>query len=198
MQQRGYAAAFPVSPSPGKTPTRFFLCLRGFPAAIPPAGQTVRYFPVPAGLPPFRCLIRPHPPPLAADAAMARARRRSRTPGGRTERRSRRGHRPAGTAGKVRADAQRHAADEVQPHKRDAFRVTAKGEYGGAGGVEGEHPPLTPCTAPGRRPAAHAGQQPLDKRFQKIKSPAPAGIPAPCLRTAAETYGGKKPPFANA
>ena len=39
------------------------------------------------------------------DAAMARARRRSRAPGGRTERRSRCGHRPAGTAGKVRADA---------------------------------------------------------------------------------------------
>ena len=45
------------------------------------------------------------PPPLAADAAMARARRRSRTPEGRTERQSRRGHRPGHRPGKVRADA---------------------------------------------------------------------------------------------
>ena len=49
----------------------------------------------------------PAPPPLAPDAAMARARRRSRTPEGRTERRSRRGHHPAHGAGKVRADATR-------------------------------------------------------------------------------------------
>ena len=57
--------------------------------------------------PVFRYVTSGKAPPAAptADAAMARARRRSRAPEGRTERRSRRGHHPAGTAGKVRADA---------------------------------------------------------------------------------------------
>ena len=52
-----------------------------------------------------RCLIRLTPSASTADAAMARARRRSRTPAGRTERRSRRGHHPGHRPGKVRADA---------------------------------------------------------------------------------------------
>ena len=53
----------------------------------------------------------------------------------------------------------RHAADGVQPNSRDNFRVTAKRGVRGAGGVEGSSP-LTPCPAPGRRPAARAGQKP--------------------------------------
>ena len=39
----------------------------------------------------------------------------------------------------------RHAADGVQPNSRDYFRVTAKGEYGGAGGVEGRRPLSPPA-----------------------------------------------------
>ena len=83
-------------------------------------------------------------PPLAADAAMARARRRSRTHEGRTERRSRRGHHPAGTAGKVRADAPRATRRAgYSPTQETNFAFPHKGEYGGAGGVEGQ-PPLSP------------------------------------------------------
>ena len=164
---------------------------------------------------------------------MARARRRSRTPGGRTERRSRRGHHPAHGAGKVRADAPRdtrragysqpkrhlprsrkrgvrgcrgdfplspHAprrADDPPPapgSSRDA-RKKKKGSVSPpspasphaprrAGdlpptpgssrdarkkkkGSVSPLPPLTPCSTPGRRPAAHTGQQPQCKEEQK-------------------------------
>ena len=83
-------------------------------------------------------------PPLAADAAMARARRRSRTHEGRTERR-----RPA-----------HHAAGGVQPDSGDKFRVPAQRGVRGCRGCRGATAPLTPCPAPGRRPAAHAGQKP--------------------------------------
>ena len=54
-----------------------------------------------------------HPPAPCAGAAMARARRRSRTPGGRTERRSRRGHHPA-RPGRSAPTPTRHAAGGVQ------------------------------------------------------------------------------------
>ena len=119
------------------------------------------------------------PPPLAADAAMSRARRRSRTPAGRTERQSRRGHRPGHRPGKVRADAPRDTRRAgYSPIKETIFESPPSGEYGGAGGVEGSSP-LTPCPAPGRRPAAHAGQQPLDKRFQKTKASGLCGRPSP-------------------
>ena len=100
-------------------------------------------------------------PSLAADAAMARARRRSRTPAGRTERRSRRGHHPGHRPGKVRADAPCDTRRTgYSPIKKAPFRVTAKRGVRGCRGCRGEFSPLTPCPAPGRRPAARAGQQP--------------------------------------
>ena len=75
---------------------------------------------------------------------MARVRRRSRAPAGRTERRSRRGHHPAGTAGKVRADAPRDTRRTgYSPIKKTLSALPPSGEYGGAGGVEGQ-PPLSP------------------------------------------------------
>ena len=80
--------------------------------------------------------------------------------GGRTERRSRRGHHPGHRPGKVRADAPcgtRRTGGG--PTQETNFAFPHKGEYGGAGGVEGSSP-LTPCPAPGRRPAARSGQQP--------------------------------------
>ena len=103
---------------------------------------------------------------------------------------------PRGREGSRRRPT-RHAADGVQPIQETPFRLPHKGEYGGAGGVEGEplsphaprragdlppmsgssrnagknktngrarNPRLTPCPAPGRRPAAHAGQQPQDRK----------------------------------
>ena len=79
--------------------------------------------------PVFRLYCRPARsalPPLAADTAMARARRRSRTPEGRTERRSRREHHPATGREGSRRRPTRHAAGGVQPNSRDNFRVTAK------------------------------------------------------------------------
>ena len=85
----------------------------------------------------------PHPPPRR-DAAMARARRRSRAPEGRTERQSRRGHRPGHRPGKVRADAPRDTRRaRYSPIKETIFALPPSGEYGGAGGVEGQ-PPLSP------------------------------------------------------
>ena len=48
----------------------------------------------------------------------------------------------------------RHAADEVQPHQRDCFRVTAKRGVRGCMGCRGAAAPLPPCPTPGRRPAA--------------------------------------------
>ena len=133
---------------------------------------------------------------------MARARRRSRAPAGRTERRSRRGHHPAGTAGKVRADAPRDTRRTgYSPIKETIFALPPSGEYGGAGGVEGSSP-LTPCPAPGRRPAAHAGQQPQDKEEQNQRQarkppshPMPRAGQAtrrPC-RAAAARQGRTKP-----
>ena len=72
---------------------------------------------------------------------------------------------PRGREGSRRRPT-RHAADGVQPHKRDAFRVTVKRGVRGCRGCRGGTP-LTPCPAPGRRPAAHAGQQPQDKEGKK-------------------------------
>ena len=135
------------------------------------------------------------PPP---DAAMARARRRSRTPEGRTERQSRRGHRPGHRPGKVRADAPRATRQAgYSPIKETNLALPQKGSTGVQGervsfkkgnsltaaGADvraqaqgktalfpqcgqryirsrGGSSPLTPCPAPGRRPAAHAGQRP--------------------------------------
>ncbi len=152
---------------PAQSPRRFpaFTAARGVPC--PPFFFRC----LPAGLRPVfsRCGRLPagsHLPPLAPDAAMARARRRSRTPEGRTERRSRRGHHPGHRPGKVRADAQRHAAGGVQPDSRDKFRVTAKRGVRGCRGCRGAAAPLTPCPTPVRRPAAHAGQQPQCREEQ--------------------------------
>ena len=76
-----------------------------------------------------------------AVAAMARARRRSRTPEGRTERRSRREHHPGHRPGKVRADAPRDTRRTgYSPTQETIFAVPKSGEYGGAGGVEGRRP----------------------------------------------------------
>ena len=111
--------ATPKSP-PGVFLARIFPRCNCLPAPLPPAG-----------LPLLHCQMRPRPPPLAADAAMARARRRSRTPEGRTERRSRRGHRPAGTAGKVRADAPRDTRRTGYSQiKRRLSRYRKKGSTG--------------------------------------------------------------------
>ena len=87
--------------------------------------------------------------------SVSRARRRSRTPAGRTKRRSRRGHHPAGTAGKVRADAphdRRRTGDS--PTQETNFAFPHKGEYGGAGGVEGIFPshPMPRAGQATRRP----------------------------------------------
>ena len=72
---------------------------------------------------------------------MARARRRSRTPAGRTERQSRREHHPGHRPGKVRADVPRDTRQtRYSPIKETAFALPQKGEYGGAGGVEGNFP----------------------------------------------------------
>ena len=106
------------------------------------------------------------PPPLAADAAMSRARRRSRTPEGRTERQSRREHHPGHRPGKVRADAPRDTrrAGYSQP-KRHLPRSRKRGVRGCRGCRGGT--PLTPCPAPGRRPAARSGQPPQDKEEKR-------------------------------
>ena len=66
---------------------------------------------------------------------------------------------PGHRAGKVHADAPRDTRRTgYSPINETIFALPKKGEYGGAGGVEG-YSPLTPCPAPGRRPAARAGQQ---------------------------------------
>ena len=144
------------------------MCLSGM--RKPPAGDVwpaqggphVReeYRPSPAHFPLRLPSGRASPSALAADAAMAQARRRSRTPAGRTERRSRRGHHPAGTAGKVRAEAPRATRRAGSANSRDYFRVTAKRGVRGCRGCRGAAAPLTPCPAPGRRPTARTGQQP--------------------------------------
>ena len=60
---------------------------------------------------------------------------------GRTERRSRREHHPARRAGKVRADAPRDTRRTgYSPTQETIFALPPKGEYGGAGGVEGPGP----------------------------------------------------------
>ena len=79
-------------------------------------------------------------------------------------------------AGKVRADAPRDTRRTgYSPTQETIFALPPKGEYGGAGGVEGSSP-LTPCPAPGRRPAVRAGQQPQAKEEAKRqhKPPSPS------------------------
>ena len=93
-----------------------------------------RYFPAVAD---FR---QGHPRRPAADAAMARARRRSRTPEGRTERRSRRGHHPATGREGPRRRPRDTRRTGYSPIKETAFVFPQEGEYGGAGGVEGNFP----------------------------------------------------------
>ena len=103
---------------------------------------------------------------------MSRARRRSRAPGGRTERRSRRGHHPARRAGKVRADAPRDTRRGGLPHLRDSSHAPAKRGVRGCRGCRGGTP-LTPCPAPGRRPAARSGQQPQAREEEKNRERKP-------------------------
>ena len=134
------------------------------------------------------------PPP---DAAMARARRRSRTHEGRTERQSRRGHRPGHRPGKVRADAPRATRRAgYSPIKETILRYRKRGVRG-CRGCRGAAAPLTPCPSPGRRPAAHAGQRPQAKEepnqrifslkhraLQTIRSVVTLGRAALCRRLA--------------
>ena len=139
---------------------------------------------------------------------MSRARRRSRTPAGRTERQSRRGHHPGHRPGKVRADAPRDTrrAGYSQP-KRHLPRSRKRGVRGCRGCRGGT--PLTPCPTPGRRPAARSGQQPRykeeEKRQRKPPIPRLTPCPTPGRRSAArigqqprckeEEKRQRKPPF---
>ena len=142
----------PLPPDASPCPPSFFCCRpAGSPLLFSRCGR------LPAGS---------HLPPLAPDAAMARARRRSRTPAGRTERQSRREHHPGHRPGKVRADAPRDTrrAGYSQP-KRHLPRSRKRGVRGCRGCRGGN--PLTPCPTPGRRPAARSGQPPQDKEEKR-------------------------------
>ena len=158
------------------------------PRVLPPGKAAPRFCPAadfpPSPLPPMQRVAgaKAIPDARRADGAPQQART---SPG------------PQGREGSRRRPA-RHTAGGVQSNSRDNFRVTAKGEYGGAGGESflwkrklsdgcgSRHPrpstrknrafsavrgqryirsrggssPLTPCPAPGRRPAARSGQQP--------------------------------------
>ena len=96
-----------LSERPGNT-GRFFLC-RAFYLKKINHEATAQRRPALSCCRIFYCPIARQSSPLRPRyrCSVSRARRRSRTPKGRTERRSRRGHRPAHRAGKVRADAPR-------------------------------------------------------------------------------------------
>ncbi len=87
---------------------------------------------------------------------------------------------PRGREGSRRCPA-RHAAGGVQPDSRDKFRVTGKRGVRGCRGCRGAAAPLTPCPTPGRRPAAHAGQQPRCKEEEKRQRKPPFPPLTPCL-----------------
>ena len=95
----------------------------------------------------FRCFCPARAAPyFRRHCSAARARRRSRTPEGRTERRSRRGHRPPRRGGKVRADAPcaaRRAGDCLSKRTPSAFPDC--GVYGGCGGCRGVSPLSPPA-----------------------------------------------------
>ncbi len=153
-----------------------------------PAYTAARCFPCP----PFFFCCRPAgaaPSAPCADAAMARARRRSRTPEGRTERRSRRGHRPAGTAGKVRADAPRATRRAgYSPTQETNFAFPHKGEYGGAGGVEGNFPlsPHAPRRAGDLPPVPGSSRKSKkNKTNGRARNPRLTPCPTPGRRPAA-------------
>ena len=118
---------------------------------------------------------------------MARARRRSRTPEGRTERQSRRGHHPGHRPGKVRADAPRDTRRaRYSPIKETIFALPPSGEYGGAGGVEGE--PLSPHAPrragdPPPRPGSSRRPRMKEKRQSKeVPPPMPRAGQQPQFR----------------
>ena len=77
---------------------------------------------------------------------------------------------PATGRGRFAPTPTRHAADGVQSDKKDTLRVTAKRGVRGCRGCRGAVAPLTPCPAPGRRPAARSGQQPRCKEEKKKKN----------------------------
>ena len=83
-------------------------------------------------LPAFRPSLpdKAHPPAPCAGAAMARARRRSRTPGGRTERRSRRGHHPARPGRSAPTPHATRGGRGTAPSKRLLSRYRKKGSTG--------------------------------------------------------------------
>ena len=80
------------------------------------------------------CLIRATSSAPCAGAAMARARRRSRTPAGRTERRSRRGHHPARPGRSAPTPHATRGGQGTAPSKRLLSRYRKKGSTG----VQGE------------------------------------------------------------
>ena len=142
-------------PSPGTRPpltagpASFPAARRSAPARFPPRlssdrGTPVDFFSVTAFRPLPCCRSsatslpdKATPSASCAVAALLRARRRSRTPGGRTERQSRREHHPGHRPGKVRADAPCDTRrTRSSPIKKTSFAVPKSGEYGGAGGRE--------------------------------------------------------------
>ena len=136
MERCGNAVAFLRRPSPGTTPpARRLLSCR-------------RYFPYPSGLS-CRAPGRVTHSALVAGVAMARARRRSRTPA-RADGAPQQARTSPGRNG--REGSRRRPRDtrrtRYSPAKGTAFAFPQKGEYGGAGGVEGQQP-LSP-SAPRR------------------------------------------------
>ena len=133
-----------IAPSISRLHCRLLLPLPAVLILLPPGRGTPGIFPL------WQTSGRATPSAPCAVAAMARARRRSRPPAGRTERRSRRGHHPAHGAGKVRADAPRATRRTgYSPAKETPSALPPSGEYGGAGGVEGQ-PPSPPMPRAGQ------------------------------------------------
>ena len=133
MRRCGNAVAFPVAAVPRYdfTPARRILpCRRRYPPC--PSALSCR----PSG--------RVTPSTHATVAAMARARRRSRTPA-RADGAPQQARTSPGRNG--REGSRRRPRDtrrtRYSPAKGTAFAFPQKGEYGGAGGVEGQ-PPLSP------------------------------------------------------
>ena len=88
-------------------------------------------------------------------------------------------------------------------NSRDAFQVTAQRGVRGCRGCRGDFSPLTPCPAPGRRPAAHVGQQPQCREEQNQRQskkspphPMPRAGQATCrpCRAAAARQGKRHQP----
>ena len=115
-----------IAPSISRLHCRLLLPLPAVLILLPPGRGTPGIFPL------WQTSGRATPSAPCAVAAMARARRRSRPPAGRTERRSRRGHHPAHGAGKVRADAPCDTRRMgYSPTQETNFAFPTKGSTGG-------------------------------------------------------------------